>query len=462
MNPKPLVVSSADDSSPVDSRALVVFTGMCYLFVGLGFSFLDRRFGSFGLESCLWLAWAVLGFGAGTVNVGRSTGAGQTQWVILGLIGALLALFPGFALYNLLRWVSLLLMVIIGARAAVLKTRRDVYFTLTGIFVVSFMVGTHGNADWTLWFYLGPAWAFGGLALAWDHAAGASLSRLTKMLMTTGFIAVALLLSIALFFFAPRPPILGFGFLPPGTDTQGMFQQPPGGNDQKGRGSKNGGSGTGVGTGQGSAGAPQQDGLGQQWDAMLRGMRKSVSDITIPQWQRGIMGNALDWAQVLQGLLASKTFKPSGEFVEVEMQRQAEQKRVSWRVNWLLMLIPLLVGYLLWHRRYQFGLSLLLGCSQLLVRWSPSHSMRLSALAVKWCLHMRGHKRHPGQSVREHLVTATGVAPLAKRWLGYAVESYCVMRFGGVPATTQHAINMRKAVLGACDIMMGVAPELAK
>jgi hypothetical protein len=33
---------------------------------------------------------------------------------------------------------------------------------------VSLLVAVHWAADWTLWFYLGPAWLFVALALAWD------------------------------------------------------------------------------------------------------------------------------------------------------------------------------------------------------------------------------------------------------------------------------------------------------
>lgn len=138
-----------DREPPLNSRAVVALTGMSYFFVGLGFSYLDRRFSSFGLEGFLWLTWAVLGFGAGTLHAGKPAASGQTQWVVLGLLGFVFALFPGLAIYNLLRWASLTLMIVIGARAAILRTRRDFYLTLTVIFVVSFMVGTHGNADWT-------------------------------------------------------------------------------------------------------------------------------------------------------------------------------------------------------------------------------------------------------------------------------------------------------------------------
>lgn len=458
------VTTPADASPPLQSRAVVVLTGLSYLFSGLGFSFLDRGFGSFGLEGFLWLVWAVLGFGAGALHVGRPAAAGKTQWLVLGALGGLLALFPGFAIYNLLRWTSLTLMIVMGARAAVLKTRRDFYFTLIVIFVVGFMVGTHGNADWTLWFYLGPAWVFGGLALAWDHAAGAVLSRWTKVFMTLGFITTSFLLAMALFFFAPRPPILGFGFLPPGSDTPSMFTRPAGSGAQQGKGGSDGAPGSGGNTGQGSVGGPQQGGWGQQWDAMLKSMRNAASDKTIPQWQRSIMEKTLDWAQTLHGLLTGQAFKPSGKpgQTEVAPQPLAQEELFSFRVNWLLMLALLLISYLLWRRRYRLGLQVVLGSAWLLSGRYPAQSMRLSAQAMKWCLHMQGHKRRPGQSVREHWVSAANVAPLARRWLGYAVESYCAMRFGNVLSTPQQAIYMRKAVMGACDIMLGTVPELAR
>ena len=465
MTLQPKAVASVDDSPPLHSRAVVVLTGLSYLFTGFSFSFLDRRFGFFGLEGALWLVWAVLGFGAGALHLGRSAKSGKTQWIVLGSIGALLALFPGFVIYNLLRWTSLTLMIVIGARAAVLKTRRDFYLTLTVVFVVSFMVGTHGNADWTLWFYLGPAWVFGGLALAWDHAAGTPLSRWTKMAMTLGFITASFLLAAALFFFAPRPPILGFGFLPPGTDTPGMFTQPAGSGGQQGKGGDQGGAGSGGDIGQGSAGELQPGSWGQQWDAMLKGMRRGASDKTIPQWQRSIMGKTLDWAQTLHGLLTGRAFTPSGDLVQMDTSLESWEQELlfSLRVNWLLILaLLLLVGYLLWRRRYRLGLQVVLGGAWAISGQYPEQSMRLSAQAMKWCLHIKGHKRQPGQSVREHWVGAADIAPLARRWLGYAVESYCAMRFGNVPATPQQAMHMRQAVMGACDIMMGAAPELAR
>lgn len=455
------VPAQPDPAPSLNSRMVVALTGMSYLFVGLGFSYLDRRFSSFGLEGFLWLIWALLGFGAGTLHASKPVESGRTQWVVLGSLGLLVAVFPGFAIYNLLRWASLTLMIILGARAAILRTRRDFYLTLTVIFVVSFMVGTHGNADWTLWFYLGPAWVFGGLALAWEHATGVPLSRWTKMSMTLGFIGVSLLLTAVLFFFAPRPPILGFGFLPPGTDTPGLFQQPAGEGGGKQAKGNSGSSGSGTGAGQGSAGAPQQGEWAQKWGAMLKSMRQSTVDRFIPQWQRSLMEKLLNSVQAVLEMLTGQPVESAGALAQ-GAQAQVPSERLIVKVNWLLMLALLLAGYLFWRRRYRLGLSMALGCSWLLAAHFPAQSMRLSAQAMKWCLHVQGHKRRPGQSVREHWVAAAGIAPLAKRWLGYAVETYCEMRFGGMSATQQQALNMRRAVQGACDIMMGIAPELAR
>lgn len=431
------VPASAHVAPLLHSRMVVVLTGLSYLCVGLGFSYLDRHYGSFGREGVMWLVWAVLGFGAGALHSGRPAPAGHTQWAVLGGLGLLLCVFPGLLIFNMLRWVSLLLMVVVGARAAILKTRRDFYLALTVIFVVSFMVGTHGNADWTLWIYLGPAWVFGGLALAWEHAAGVPLSRWTKLSMTLGFMGVALLLTAVLFFFAPRPSNLGFGFLPPGTDTPGMFEQSAGqgeGTQRAGGGGPGGGdsAGTGASQGAGGAGVPQWGGLGEKWKAMLDYMRQTNADRSIPQWQRSLINTLLNAAQSAAS------------------------------IAWWWVLVVLVVAYWLWRLRHRLGLALTLGVAWLLASYFPAQSMRVSATAMKWCLQVQGHRRRPGQSVREHWGSAVHLAPLARRWLGYAVESYCASRFGGVPASAQRARDMHRAVQGACDIVLGYTPELSR
>ena len=89
-------------------------------------------------------------------------------------------------------------------------------------------------------------------------------------------------------------------------------------------------------------------------------------------------------------------------------------------------------------------------------------SMRLSALALNWCLRQQGHGRVGGQSVREHLAGAASVPDLPRRWLGYAVDLYCETRFGSTAATRQRAANMHKAIHGASQILAGAMPELKR
>jgi len=443
----------AETEPRLNSRAVVALTGLSYLFVGLGFSYLDRHYGFFEREGFLWLVWALLGFGAGTVYVMRPVTAGRTQWLVMGVLGAVVALFPGFLMFNLLRWTCLTLMIVMGARAVILRTRRDFYLTLTVIFVVSFMVGTHGNADWTLWFYLGPAWVFGGLALAWEHAAGVKLSRWVKVGMTLAFMAATLLLATVLFLFAPRPSVLGFGFLPPGTDTPGRFSQPAGpGDGTAARGQ--GGSG-GSGQGQGGMSGVQLGDTGSPWDAMLQDMRHALADRFIPDWQRGLMETVLDAAQSLRDWLNGSS-SPQPESIQLQPLIVNLLRLLA------MVLAALLISYLLWRWRWRIGLALALSCSWLLARFYPLASMRLSARAMCWCLQAHGHPRQPGQSVREHWMATPGLAPLARRWLGDAADSYGEVRFGGVPATAQRALVLREAVQGVCDIVTGAAPELAR
>jgi hypothetical protein len=438
----------------LNSRAVVALTGLSYLFVGLGFSYLDRRYGSFALEGTLWLVWMLLGFGAGTLNALRPPQAGRALWLGMGVVGGVLALFPGFLMFNLLRWTGLTLMIVMGARAVLLRTRRDFYLTLTVIFVVSFMVGTHGNADWTLWFYLGPAWVFGGLALAWEHAVGVKLSRWIKGSMTLGFMAVALFLSIGLFFFAPRPTVLGFGFLPPGTDAQGRFTEPAGLGD--GTAAQGQGGTGGQGLGQGGSVGEALGNTGSPWEAMLQDMRHALADRFIPDWQRGLMQKLLDTAQSLRAWLNGSSAQANTELL------QEESQGISVTINWLHLLALLLLACLLWRRRWRIGLALALSCSWLMARFYPLASMRLSARAMRWCLQAHGHPRQPGQSVREHWVSTPGLAPLAQRWLGDVADGYGEVRFGTVPATPQRALVLRETVQGVCDIVTGAAPELAR
>ncbi len=479
------------DPPPLQSAGAIVFVGLSYLFAGFAFSYVDRSHRTFGIECALWLAWAVLGFGAGVLNQRGGEGAGRTQWRVLGLFGLVLAVFPGFVWYSFARWVCLVLLIVMGARAARLRTRRDLYLTLVVIFTVCFLTTTHYAADWSLWFYLGPAWLCGALALAWLHAEGVDLSRWTKLFMTMGFVAVSFAVAASLFLFAPRPPVLGFGFLP-GGDVPGLYDPPFG--DREGRGSSGGeprgsaGQG-GHGSAGGGAGASGDARAGQSqggqsrpgtppspWDRMLGQMREAGRDPFAPQWQRGAINGALDAAQALRGWLKGTpgssrggAGSPAGPGDQPGTGMQAQQAGsdggatgVLSLSDLLLWLALLLAGWLLWRTRYRWGLRAALGLSWLLALRFPARSMQVSARAMGWCLRVHRHPPLPGQSVREHWSSARGLAPLARTWLGHALESYCATRFGGVPATRERALRMRQDVLGAAEVMMGTVPELSR
>lgn len=172
---------------------------------------------------------------------------------------------------------------------------------------------------------------------------------------------------------------------------------------------------------------------------MLQGMRDAAGDTTIPQWQRSAMGSVLDAAQAL-----------------------VQRTQYTITIHWLRWLALLLASYLLWRRRYHLGQHIALGGAWLMTGLWPAQSMRLSAQAMRWNLHRHGHHKLPAQSIREHWMAAATIAPLARLWLGYAVDTYCAMRFGGIAATPQQAAYMRKAVMGACDILYDDAPTTNK
>jgi hypothetical protein len=135
---------------------------------------------------------------------------------------------------------------------------------------------------------------------------------------------------------------------------------------------------------------------------------------------------------------------------------------IDWLQFLLLCLALLLIAYFLWRRRYRLGLGLSLGLAHLLARSHPLRSMQLSAWSLKWSLRVQGHPQQPGHSIREYVSTARGVPPLAKKWMGYAVEDYCAVRFGGAVATPALAHRMRESVRGSYEVANGLMPELRK
>lgn len=455
------------------SQGTIVFAGLCYLFAAFAFSYVERSYRAFGIACALWLVWALLGFGAGVLHQRGPEGSGRRQWQVLGLLGFVLALFPGVLLFPFKRWVCLVLLVVMGARAAQLRTRRDLYLTLTVVFAVCFLTVTHYAADWSLWFYLGPAWFFGALTLAWLHAEGVSLSHWTKLSMTAGFVAVSFAVATLLFLFAPRPPLLGFGFLP-GGDTPGLFDPPFGSQSDPGadlRAREQGGQGGQGGAGGGSS-RPGQSRLQpgtppSQWDRMLDSMRDAGRDPFAPQWQRGAINGALDAIQGLRNWWKNGSGGPgemagAGAGDTPGQQPPAGGGAGMGPMALLLWLALALLAWLLWRLRYRWAVRLALAAAWALSRWLPLRSMQLSARAMTWYLRSRQHPPLRGQSVREHWSSAQGLAPLARTWLSRALENYCAMRFGGLPATQERALRLREDVLGAVDVMSGAVPELSR
>ena len=448
-------------------RGAVVFTGLSYVCLGLAFSFLDRRFSVFGIETLLWLGWAVLGFGAGALHVTRhDAGAGRRQWMVMGTVGALLALFPGVALYAFPRWICLVLLIVMGARAAVLRTERDLYLTLTVIFAVSFMVATHMEADWTLWFYLGPAWGFGALALAWNHAKACGLPASTKLGMTTGFAGVVLACALVLFLLLPRPSYLGWGFLPGGEASGPWGASYARGGNGPGRGAS--ASGQGGAGGGGTPDARNNTGPGvleRHWGPLLGAMRSSAQDPFIPKWQRDVIAGMASLGQSLldalaggrdQGAPSPASQAPAGSGSAGEAQSHADPVPDTPPFAWWL--LAALLAWLLYRMRLRAGVVMALGCSWLLARHFPYASMHLSARALTWCLESLQVHRRPGQSVREHWLSARGLPDIAMHWAHRAVATYGAVRFGGVAATARSARLLRNDVQGVCDIAMQVLP----
>lgn len=461
-------------SAPLRSRGAIVFAGLSYLFTAFAFSYVERSYRAFGVACLVWLVWAVLGFGAGMLNQRGPEGSGRRQWQVLGLLGFVLALFPGFLLFSFTRWVCVVLLIVMGARAAQLRTRSDLYLTLTVVFAVCFLTATHYAADWSLWFYLGPAWLCGALTLAWLHAEGVDLSRWTKLSMTAGFVAVSFAVASLLFLFAPRPPVLGFGFLP-GGDTPGLFDPPFGSQSDSGADQRAGGQGRAGGNGAGGGGAsrpgpsrPQPGTPPSQWDRMLDSMRGAGRDPFAPQWQRGAINGALDAAQALRNWWKQGSAGPgdtAGAGGQGETSTQPPPPGGGAGISplgVLLWLACVLLAWLLWRQRHRWGVRLALAAAWALSRWFPRRSMQLSARAMTWCLRTHRHPPLRGQSVREHWSSAQGLAPLAHTWLSRALENYCAMRFGGMPATQERALRLRDDVLGATEVMGGTVPELSR
>jgi hypothetical protein len=424
------------------------FAGACTASVGLSFFFLDRSFGDFATASWFWLAATLCGFGAGALTLNRARPLGRAMCAVLGLIGLALAVFPTFLIYALLRWIALCLLFVAVARAPLMRTSRDLYFCLLTCFVAGAVTAVHSRANWLLWIYLGPACVFAGLALTLEHVGSHAIGASTKLIASAAFMAVVLLLACALFLFAPRPPVLGFGFVPPATAEHGLLRQPAGADPNVAR---NGAAGS-------TSLSPTRGQSGNQgpWEEMIGRMRSDLSDRALPGWQRWLLGRLLDAMDAMirtgQPNGAELGHGTSGSTIDQATAGQASSIGLpSW--PWLL-LAALGLAWLCWRRRYALAFIALNGAAAALTRMKPLAAMKVTALMMAIGLHRAGSQWDRGSTLREQLAAAPHLSTIARHWFGESLALYYAARFGRLRASAKAACAMRHGVLDATDLAL--------
>lgn len=457
------MTASADSSASdawLPSPWIHAFAGTCLACVGLAFFFIDRQYGDIGVATLPWLIATALGFGTGAVMLNRGGAGGRAMCAVLGIVGLALAVFPTFMMYSLVRWISLCLLFVGIARAPLLRTRRDLYFALMTCFVAASVVAIHPRADWLLWTYLGPACLFAGLALTMEHAGTHAVSLVTKLTSSALFVCTVIVLSSLMFFWLPRPPVLGFGFLPPPVAHIGTAPKSAGGNaDAKGGGVAEPGP-----PGMAQSAATDAD---SAWEKMVERMRSDLLDPEIPGWQRAVLAGLLD-------ALGSLYANPSGSR---EPQAQAELPstgeaflsssvrivvvRIKF-VTLLTWLALLVLTAFCWAQRRVLAFTALSAASYGLSGVHPLGSMKLSARMMAVGLSRIGIPDSGARTLREQLAKAHELPLLARRWYGEALDLYHASRFGRMAATPASARSMRLAVQDATDLALAARRDRSR
>jgi len=431
---------SKDSSAaePLPSRWVPAFAGACLLCVALSFSYVDRRHGSLNSgETTLWMIAVALGFGTGAWQLGRPGRSGLVVCALLSVPAAVIAVFPGFFLYTLLRWLALCLLFLAIVRAPIMRSRKDLYLCLAICFVAACATATAGGADWTMWTYIGPAWIFAGLALTIDYVAGRRLPLWIQMTTSVGFVAVVGIAALVLFLWLPRPPTLGFGFMP----TSGADQSPP---IEAGKGG--GGAGSEPGNAQTPSRAPSE------WQQMIDRMRQTTRDPNMPAWQRRMLGTLLDGMSALGPDAAEESSEGTSGSHALETIAQWSLHLSLW---WFVMLLcAALAVWWLRRRRYAVALKTLSVIAWALAWMSPQLSMRLSARMIEYCLAWTDRSRPAALTLRERLSEADDLPKTARRWFDEAVTTYYAARFGRDPSTHASSEQMRTTVLNAIDLTL--------
>lgn len=429
--------------------ALRILCGLAWLFVAWGFSFLDRARGDLGFFAGAWLVLGVVGFGL-ALRLQANEARARKAATMLTLGAGVLTLFPGFLMFVLVRWFAFGLLLVTAARAPAMRTRRDLYYALAAIVAVSLLVITHHNAQWTIWFYLGPAWLCVALALAWDYAARVRLGGFLKAGLTTGFLVLAIAVGIALATLLPLPRMLGFGFLPPGTDNPGRVERPAGagGTEQRAERGRSDGGGTGTGPGAGISGSALT-GIGQRLHEALR-------DPGLPNWQRSVVEGMLAVAEGLARATSNGDgrllVRPMTAQERAELQARAAALARAIETLFQALLLALL-AWLMWLLRWRIAGAAALESARLLAPLSPALAMRCAMYALRVLLRRHGHALRPGQSVLEHVASAAVLPRLVRDWVLQAVHRYGAWRFGGAVAAPADAAYVRQAVVAANEVL---------
>lgn len=446
---RPTWRSDATPDIPLDNPVIVLLAGMGFWQVAQGFAYLDRGWGHLGIETFLWTAWTALGFGLGAWGRWQLRETRRAA-AVLTFIAAAFALVPGFLMFNLLRWAGFSLLLVTAARAADLRTQRDFYFCVGTTVAVSLLVATHAAADWTIWFYLLPAWIWLAMALAWEYTAGVRIGAWIKLALTLGFLLACSALAVVLFAWLPKPGIGPFGFLPPGVQVENptKAQSPDGGPTDRASGggealTQRAGPG-----GQGGTAGASRSVLGR----VLIGMRQSLGDPNLPMVQRTLITTLLRWS----GLNVTRASGPptSAELVEIEIVviNLSQLIRNGLRLLWLLAVVGA-AAWTLWRLRWRFAVEAALTCAWLSAAWRPTLSLRCSAAGARWLLRRYGHRRQAGWSVREHIESAQALPGPAHAWLMGFVDAYGSHRFGDRPISPQRATELHQRVAAVAELL---------
>lgn len=442
-NPLPVLLrEDADTHLPLPSGApLRVLCGLAWLFVAWSFSFLDRSGGAFGFFAGVWLVIGVASFGLALLcrgDVMRSRKAVMALGCLAGLF-----VLVGFAVFILIRWAAFALLLVTAARAPAMRTRRDLYYALAGIVAVSLLVLTHSNAQWTVWFYLAPAWLCVALALAWDYASGVRLSTRTRVGLTAGFLAVSITTGVAIAALVPLPRLLGLGFLEPGTDNPGRTHQPAG----------HPGAGQARATQASAQGSTEAGGDAR---TLERRLQEALADPGLPGWQRTVVSAMLASLEAAARIHVGDA-RPMATPPMTPKQREEYRARAAalrQAVETILSVLQMaLIAWLVWLLRWRIAASAALGAARLMQSPAPGWAMRCSMWSLRILLRRHGHPMRAGESVLEHVGSAPVLPGRVRDWLLHAAKCYGASRFGGARPVVADAAYARDAVIAAGEVL---------